>query len=251
MKFKLCLILLATIWQELAVSAPTTIVAAASSVKFAIEEIAQEFNAETGLEVQFSFGSSANLTRQIIQQAPFELFISADEAYVLRLWHQGLTPNQGVVYAKGKLALFIPHNSPLNTPETTNNVQNILHSKQIQHLAIANPELAPYGKMAKEFLVTTNLWQTLKHKLVLGENVAQAAQFAISGATEVGIIAYAYSFNPKLQKKGKFLKLSSENYQPLLARMVLVNNASSTANKFYQYLQQDTAKKIFVRHGFQ
>ncbi len=200
MKFKLVLILL-VMWQEVAVSAPTTIVAAAASVKFAIEEIAQEFTNETGLKITFSFGSSANLTRQIIQQAPFELFISADEAYVLRLWDQGLTPNQGVVYAKGKLALFIPHNSPLNQPKTVNNMQHILHSKHIKHLAIANPELAPYGKMAKDFLIATNLWQTLKHKLVLGENVAQAAQFAISGATEAGIIAYAYSFNPTLQKK--------------------------------------------------
>lgn len=233
----------------LADSAP--IIVAASSVKFALEEIALNFTQQTGQKLKLTFGSSGNFTRQIMQHAPFELFISADESYVFRLHQQGLSLDKGVVYAKGRLALFIPHHSPLKKDASLEGLKQAILDKKLQRFAIANPELAPYGRAAKQALLKLGLWQPLQKKLVLGENAAQAAQFALSGATQAGIIAYSYSFNDKVKAAGKTLLLDESLHQPLLARMVLLKNAGAAATRFYQYLQQAQAKAIFARYGFE
>ncbi len=227
------------------------VIATAASVKFAVEEISKAFTSDTGLKIKLSFGSSGNFTRQIMQDAPFELFISADESYILRLHQQGFSDDKGVVYAKAKLALFIPKNSSLKADASLEDLKRAINDGRLQRFAIANPELAPYGRIAKELLLATALWQPLQGKLVLGENVAQAAQFAMSGATDGGIIAYSYTFTEAIKNSGQFVLLSETLHKPLLARMVLLNNAGETAKAFYQYLQQAKAKAIFARYGFE
>lgn len=248
---KIFFLSLILVFNQSILAAPSPVVAAASSVKFALEEITQTFTQETGLKIRLSFGSSGNFTRQIMQNAPFELFISADEAYVQRLEQQGFTHDSGYVYAKARLALFIPKNSPLKAEANLEDVKLAISEGRLQRFAIANPELAPYGRISKEVLLSTGLWKPLQGKLVLGENVAQAAQFALSGATQGGIIAYAYTFNATIKNAGKFVLLSESLHPPLLARMVLLKNAGETAKIFYQYLQQPKAKAIFARYGFE
>ena len=234
-----------------AVADSAPIIVAASSVKFALEEIAVNFSKETGEKLKLNFGSSGNFTRQIIQNAPFELFISADESYVFRLQQQGLSLDKGIVYAKGRLALFIPHNSPLKIDANLEDLKRAINDNRLHRFAIANPALAPYGRIAKQVLLKLDLWQPIQKKLVLGENAAQAAQFALSGATQGGLIAYSYSFNETIKASGKTILLDKSLHQPLFARMVLLKKAGKTARLFYNYLQQAKAKAIFARYGFE
>lgn len=247
----LLLLILVTGFSPKALAKDVPVIAAASSVKFAVEEISKAFTEETGLKVKLSFGSSGNFTRQIMQDAPFELFISADEAYVFKLQQQGFANKESKIYATGRLALFIPDNSTLKVDASLKDLKLAINDGRLQRFAIANPELAPYGIAAKETLQATTLWKSLHKKLVLGENVAQATQFALSGATDGGIIAYSYTFTSAIKNAGKFVLLSETLHKPLLARMVLINNAGETSKAFYQYLQQTKAKEIFARYGFE
>ena len=247
-RFLLILILLSI--TQIAAAENTPIIAAASSVKFALEEIAKKFTQETGKKLRLSFGSSGNFTRQIMQNAPFELFISADESYVFKLQQQGFTHNVGNIYTTAKSVLFIPNNSSLKADANLNDLKQAINDGRLQRFVIANPDIAPYGRMAKEILQAKGLWQALQGKLVLADNVAQAASIAMSGATQGGIIAYAYTFNANIKQAGQFALLAENLHQPLSARMVLIKNAGETAKAFYQYLQQDKAKAIFAHYGF-
>ena len=166
---------------------PGPLVAAASDLRFALEEIAAAFRRDSGVSARLSFGASGNLTRQIEQGAPFELFLSADEAFVARLASQNLTRDGGDLYAVGRLALFAPHGSPLVPDAQLAGLKRLLARGGDWRFAIANPEHAPYGRAAEQALRASGLWETLRPRLVVGENVSQAAQFASSGDTVGGV----------------------------------------------------------------
>ena len=116
--------------------------------------------------------------------------------------------------------------------------------------AIANPEHAPYGQRAEEALRKAGLWETLRPRLVLGENVSQAAQFALSGSTQGGIIAYSLARSPLITKRGTFALIPAEWHRPLTQKMVLMRGAGPTATAFYGYLQGPEARTILHNHGF-
>ncbi|NOR80107.1 MAG: molybdate ABC transporter substrate-binding protein [Methyloprofundus sp.] len=231
-------------------AADIPIIAAAASVKFALQDISQAFHQDTGKTVRISYSSSGNLTRQIKQGAPFELFLSANTSYVVQLYQQQKTLDQGVVYALGRLALLSSKNSPLLLDEHLHGLKQALQKGQLQHFAIANPEHAPYGVAARELLQQLGLWELVQPNLVLGENAAQAAQFASSGAAQVGLISYSLALAPALHKHTRFLLLPAALHQPLQQTMVLLNNAGDTAKLFFNYLQQDKARTILSRYGY-
>ncbi len=225
-------------------------IAAASDLQFALEEAANDFTRQTGKVVKLSFGSSGNYRRQIAEGAPFELFLSADEAYVYALAKEGKTVDEGVLYALGRIVMFVPKSSPLKSDAEFKDLAAALADGRLKKFAIANPEHAPYGRAARQALTHAGLWKTIEPKLVLGENVSQAAQFATSGSAQGGIIAYAQAIAPAITALGKYALIPAEWHQPLRQRMVLMRNAGDTAQLFYQYLQSPPAREIFKRYGF-
>jgi molybdate transport system substrate-binding protein len=233
-----------------ATAAEVPVIAAASDLKFALEDIARQFTKKTGRTIKLSFGSSGNFFRQISQKAPFELFMSADEQYVFDLAKQGLTVDQGSLYAIGRLVLFAPNGSPLVPNAELKGLGDTLHKGQIKRFAIANPEHAPYGRAAKEVLIAAGLWDVMLPHLVLGENIAQAAQFAVSGSAQGGIIAYSLALSPKIKAQGSFVLLPEKLHKPLRQRMVLLKQAGETAKAFYAYLLKPKARAVFEQYGF-
>lgn len=225
-------------------------IAAASDLKFALEDIAVRFRNDTKRDVRLSFGSSGNYFRQIAEGAPFQMFLSADEGFVFRLHEAGKTEDRGVLYAIGRIVLFAPAGSILKVDAKADGLKAALAANRINRFAIANPEHAPYGRAAEEALRTLGLWDALRGKLVLGENVSQAAQFAASGSAQGGIFAYSLALSPNVSKLGQYALLPAELHKPLRQQMVLVKGAGVTARTFYAYLQQPAARKILTQYGF-
>lgn len=232
------------------VGADTALVAAASDLKFALEDVAVKFRSDTQRDIKFVFGSSGNFYRQIEQGAPFQIFMSADESFVFKLADAGKTQGRGDLYATGRLVLFAPHGSPLTVDAQLAGLKAALADGRIRRFAIANPEHAPYGRAAEQALKKAGLWEPLQGKLVLGENVSQAAQFASGGSTEGGIFAYSLALSPTVAKLGNHVLLPEDLYQPLRQRMVLIKGAGETARAFYRYVQQPPARDVFRRYGF-
>lgn len=226
------------------------VVAAASDLQFALEEAAAAFTEQTGQAVRLSFGSSGNFARQIAQGGPFELFLSADESFVFDLAARGLTEDDGVLYAIGRLVLLLPPGSPVQADAALDDLARALEAGQVRRFAIANPEHAPYGRAAREALQHRGLWDAMEDRLVLGENVSQAAQFALSGSADGGIVAYSLVLAPRMEGRGSHALIPEDWHQPLRQRMALVKGAGETARAFHAYLQQPAARAILERYGF-
>lgn len=230
-------------------SAQEPVIAAAADLQFALEEIAQAFAGETGQKVKLSFGSSGNFARQIRQGAPYQLYLSADEDYVLDLAKDGFLRDRGQLYALGRIVIIVPQGSRLKADGSLADLRAALADGWVTKFAIANPEHAPYGKRAEEALRHQGLWHSIKDKLVLGENVSQTAQFATSGSAQGGIIAYSLALSPKVSALGSYALIPAEWHEPLRQRMALTKNAGSVAERFYAYVQTPPARRIFVKYG--
>lgn len=225
-------------------------VAAASDLKFALDAVAAQFKADTGRELTISYGSSGNFARQLQQDAPFEVFLSADEGFVFKLADAGKTLDKGALYAEGRVVLFAPHGSPLKPDDTFAGLKAALAGGRVQKFAIANPEHAPYGRAAEEALQSRGLWEAVQPKLVLGENVSQAAQFAASGDAQGGIFAYSLALSPEVSKLGTFTLIPVAWHKPLRQRMVLMKDAGETAKALFTYMQEPPARAVLRRFGF-
>ncbi|MGF1593873.1 MAG: molybdate ABC transporter substrate-binding protein [Kiloniellaceae bacterium] len=226
------------------------VVAGASDLQFALSEIAEAFTAETGQAVRLALGSSGNFARQIRQGAPFQIYLSADESYVLDLERDGFTRDAGTLYAVGRIVVMAPHGSSLTADTALDDLAAALDDGRLKRFAIANPEHAPYGKRAEEALRHKGLWEAIRPRLVLGENVSQAAQFATSGNAEGGIVAYSLALSPQVSALGSYALIPAEWHSPLRQRMVLLKNAGPVAEQFYDYVQQPAARAILRRYGF-
>jgi molybdate transport system substrate-binding protein len=225
-------------------------VAAASDLKFALEEIAAAFAGGSGRSVKLAFGSSGNLARQIRQGAPFEMFLSADEGYVENLAREGLARDAGELYAVGRIVLFAPAGSALEPDPALAALKSALDSARVRRFAIASPEHAPYGRAAKEALQAAGLWAAIEKRLVLGENVSQAAQFATTGGADGGIFAYSLALSPALARAGRFVLIPESMHGPLRQRMVLLKGAGPTAEAFFAFVKGPAARRTLDRYGF-
>lgn len=226
------------------------VVAAASDLQFALTEVAGAFTNETGLRVRLAMGSSGNFARQIRQGAPFQMYLSADERYVQELARDGLTRDAGTLYAVGRIVIVAPRGSPLQADSALDDLAAALADGRVARFAIANPEHAPYGKRAEEALRHRGLWDALQPRLVLGENVSQAAQFATSANAQGGIIAYSLAISAQVSARAAFALIPDDWHSPLRQRMVLLNNAGPAAERFYAFVQQPAARAILRRYGF-
>jgi molybdate transport system substrate-binding protein len=226
------------------------LVAAAADLNVALTEIASQFAAEHGDRVDLVFGSSGTLARQIRDGAPFDLFLSADEAFVHQLAAAGLTRDEGTLYAVGRIVLFAPTGSPLVASDGLDGLARLLASGGVRRFAIANPEHAPYGRAAEAALRKRGLWDALQPALVLGNNVSQAAQFATTGNAAGGIIAYALVLAPAFQDRGTYTLIPDADHPPLRQRMALLRRAGPVSERFYRYLQEPAARATLRRFGF-
>lgn len=225
-------------------------VAAASDLKFALEAVAAQFQQQTGQSVRLVFGSSGHFKTQILQGAPFHLFMSADEQFVFDLADAGKTEDRGRAYAVGRIGILVPPGSPLKPDGELQDLAAALKDGRLRKFAIANPQHAPYGTRAQEALQHAGLWSAIQPRLVYGENVSQAAQFAVSGSTQGGIVAQSLALAPAVAKTGRFALIPEAWHQPLRQRMVLVKGAPPAARAFYDHLSTPAAQATLVRYGF-
>lgn len=225
-------------------------IAAASDLRFALEEVEDAFERDTGQQVTLTFGSSGNFFRQISEGAPFQIFLSADEHYVNQLAAKGKTVDGGTLYAIGRIVVFAPKGSPMKVDENLKGLKTALTKGEVSRFAIANPAHAPYGRAAEQALRHQKLWDNVQPKLVLGENVSQAAQFATSGSAQGGIFAYSLALSPAIGKLGDYVLIPADWHKPLRQRMVLLKGAGGTAQSFYTYIQQPPARAVLRRYGF-
>jgi molybdate transport system substrate-binding protein len=229
---------------------PPTI-AAAANLNFALTEIANQFERERGTRVEVVFGASGTLTRQIRDGAPFEMFLAADEEFPNQLNAAGLTRDGGAVYAIGRLVLFAPNGSRLKVDERLDGLSRLLNAGGVTRFAIANPEVAPYGRAAEATLRKHGLWDPIRSRLVLGDSIAQAAQFATTGNAVGGLIAYSLVKEPALADKGTYALIPQTDHPPLRQRMVLLKQATPVVAQFYHYMQGPAARAILVKSGYE
>jgi molybdate transport system substrate-binding protein len=243
-------LLLAVLGAPVAPAAEEPIVAAAANLTFALPEIAAAFEARTGRRTRLSFGSSGNLARQIVAGGPYELFLSADDSNVEFVVGKGRAEGPGSVYAIGRLVLFAPNGSPVTVDPELAGLATALSAGRVRRIAIASPELAPYGAAAREVLRKKGLWDALQGRLAIGESVGQAAQFALTGAVDAAFIPEAIARAPTLQGRGRTALVPPAFHAPIRQRMVLLRDAGDTARAFHAFLLGRTAQAIFERYGF-
>jgi len=230
---------------------PATLIAAAASLQPALEEAAALISAETGIAPRFAYGASGNLARQIAQGAPFEMLLAADEISIQKLAEAGHTRDMGHVFAVGRLALFAVRGSALDPAAGLEALRPLLAAGRVQRFAIANPEIAPYGRAAEEALRRLDLWEALRPRLVFGENIAQAAQFAMMEGSTGGLIALSLALSPTLKARGDFIVVPEALYAPLRHRLALTLRASEAAVRVQAWLLSPQAAAVFARHGLQ
>ncbi|GHE21614.1 molybdate ABC transporter substrate-binding protein [Halomonas urumqiensis] len=240
--------------REASATPPT--VAAASDLQFALADAAERFRDETGLEVRLNFGSSGNFRRQIAQGAPFELYLSADEAYVLALYEEGHTQDQGVVYAIGRLA-WLQRSGRDDLPDDDDPLGGVREAITAHRagdgrprIALANPEHAPYGVAASQALEHAGMWEDIAPLRILGENVSQAAQFALASDSRGGLVAWSLALAPTLAERSDHVLIPEDWHAPLVQRMVLIQGAGETARAFYAWLQRREARALLEEYGF-
>lgn len=239
-----------TLGPAAAQSADVPVIAAAADLQFAVTEVAAAFAAETGMQVDLAFGSTGNFTSQIREGAPFQMFMAADESYVAALAAEGLTRDAGVLYAQGRIVMIVPQGSALAADATLESLRDALAAGTVRHFAIANPDHAPYGQRAREALQHAGLWDAVQPHLVLGENVAQAAQFATSGNAQGGIIAQSLALSDQVASLGPHALIPADWHTPLNQRMVLLKDAGPVATAFYAYINTPAARGIMETYGF-
>jgi len=201
-----------------------------------------------GADLKVSTGSSGNFFTQISQGAPFDVFLSADIQYPQKLVDNKLADKNSLTpYAAGRLALWT-----MNDKLDVNQGFVILKDAAVTRIAIANPEHAPYGKAAQAALEKAGLWNEIQKKIVLGENIAQTAQYVETGNAEVGLVAWSLLKAPAMQGKGSSWLLPIDAFPKLEQAAVLTNQGahSALAKQYLVFLRSDEAKTIFARYGF-
>jgi molybdate transport system substrate-binding protein len=225
-------------------------VAAAADLNPVLTEVAAKYKSETGNSVRLSFGSSGNLTQQIKNGAPFDVFFSADEDYARGLIKEGFADNGSLYrYAIGRLVLWVPATSTL---DLQGKGMNVLLDAAVKKIAIANPLHAPYGRAAAAALRHFGLYEKVGDRLVLGENVSQAAQFVESGNAQAGLVALSHVLAPGMKDKGKYWQVPLDAYPELNQSAVVLSNSrhKQAAATFLEYLKGRAARSILEQYGF-
>jgi molybdate transport system substrate-binding protein len=223
-------------------------IAVASNMKDAFTEIVTAFKSPGKSEMKVVYGSSGNFTAQIMNGAPFSLFIAADEHFPLELYKNGKTVDEGAVYAIGKLAIITKTSSGIQLLEGKVEIAKAI--TKANKVAIAKPELAPYGRAAVQYLKAEGLWDLAKDKLVYADNIGLATTYVVSGAADIGFTAIALAKSPEVIKETNFLLINPGPYEPIQQRMVLIKGAPKEAVDLYRFMQGTQAKAILQKYGY-
>ena len=237
-------------WAQDAKGAPELVVAAAADLSSALKEISDGYEKKTGAKVKLSFGASGALTQQIQNGAPFDLFFSADMDYPRQLVAAGEADGASLYqYAVGRLALWVPADSPLDVEHKG---VSVLLDPSVKKIAVANPQHAPYGRAAVAAIKHYGLYDQVSDRLVLGENISQAAQFVESGNAQAGFVALAHAVAPQMQGKGKYWVVPVEAYPALAQGVVVLSHSSDKkeAAAFLEYVKSKDAAEVFRKYGF-
>ena len=225
-------------------------VAAAADLQTVMPEIAKAFEAQTGTTVDVSYGSSGNFHAQIQNGAPLDVFLSADNEYTKKIEQSGLAePNSEAIYAVGKIVLWMPSTSPCNQERDR---WKCLQEPGVKKIAIANPEHAPYGRAAVAALKSAGIYEQVKEKLVYGENISQAAQFAQSGNAQAAILAYSLAISSAL-RDGKRWEIPAVLYPRIEQAAVVLKSSGekASARDFVKFVTQGPGREILAKSGFQ
>jgi molybdate transport system substrate-binding protein len=237
-------------WAQEKKSSPELTVAAAADLSSALQEIGDRYEKKTGVHLKLSFGASGALTQQIQNGAPFYLFFSADMDYPRQLIAAGAAEQASLYqYAVGKLVLWVPADSPLDLDHKG---MNALLDPSVLKIAIANPQHAPYGRAAVAALKHAGMYDQITDRLVLGENVAQAAQFVESGNAQAGFVALAHAVAPGMRGKGKYWEVPADFYPPLAQGVVVISHSDhkKEAGEFLEYIKTKETAELLRKFGF-
>jgi molybdate transport system substrate-binding protein len=244
---KKIIILFVILFTTLGVSAQKVNIAAAANLRYVLEEIKTAYLKQNPkAKVNLTFGASGTLVQQIMNGANFDFFMAADNEFPLKLKEKGLTTGAMSTYAFGKLAIY----------STTLDVQNkgleVLKASAVKKIAIANPETAPYGDRAIELLKSSKLYDGLKSKIVIADNISQAAQYAFTGNTEVGFIALSLALAPDMVGKGECYVIPQNMYKPIEQACILIKTSvlNTEAAKFKKYVLSPATKAIWEKWGY-
>ena len=230
------------------VFAQVTTIAVAANMKDAFAEIAAEFKSTGKPEVRVVYGSSGNFAAQIMNGAPFSLFIAADEQFPLELFKNGKTVDDGSVYAIGKLVIITKTSSGIHLLDSKSDIAKAI--SKANKVAIAKPELAPYGRAAVQYLKAEGLWDLAKDKLVYADNIGSATTYVASGAADLGFTAFSLAKSPELLKQTSYIAVDTKMYEPIKQRMVLIKGAPQEAQDLYRFMQGPKAKAILQKYGY-
>jgi molybdate transport system substrate-binding protein len=228
------------------INAQSITIAAAADLRNALDDITKLYKEKhPDAKVDVIFGSSGNLYQQITNQAPFDLFFSADVSFPNKLEEQKLTAGKPTIYAVGHLVLW-------SAAKDVTKGLDLLKSDEIKKISIANPEVAPYGKRAVETLKYYKLYDIIKDKIVKGDNVSQAAQFVLTGNAEVGIIALSLALSPEMSSKGKYFLIDEKSYSKLEQAYVILKKSEKKKEilDFVKFLETKKVKDILSKYGF-
>lgn len=235
-------------------SAPSTpqeiTVAAAADLQSAMQEIVARFQKETGKTVNVIYGSSGNFFQQIQNGAPFDMFFSANLDYPKKLEGAGLTESGSYYeYARGKLAIWAPNESKLDVSSGF----RVLLEGSINKIAIANPQHAPYGQAAVAAMQKEGVYEKVKDRLVLGENISQTTSFVLSGSADVGIVALSLALAPNMKDKGQFFEIPARDYPPIEQACVILSSSKNkeTARQFLAYIRGSAVRDLLQKYGFE
>jgi molybdate transport system substrate-binding protein len=231
--------------------APAVRIAAAADLRFALDELTAVFRQRhPGTVVTVSYGSSGTFFAQLVNHAPFDLFLSADIAYPRQLAERGLTvPGSAFTYAIGRIVVWVPAASPIDIEHLG---MRALAAPEASHVAIANPEHAPYGRAAESAMRAAGVYDAAKPKLVFGENVSQAMQFVQSGSADVGVVALSLALSPTVGSAGRFWTVPVETYPRMEQSGVILRWAADVdaARLFRSFLLDEQARVVLKQYGF-
>lgn len=221
-------------------------IAAAANLRDVLEDLKQVYiNENSDKEIETTFGSSGLLVQQILNGAPFDLFLSADTSFPEKLRAENRVSGNPKIYAYGKVVLW---SSKFDVSEGL----NIVSKSEIKKIAIANPQLAPYGKNAVEALRKTGLYSKIESKIVWAENINQATQFVSTGNADIGFIALSNAKNKEMVAKGNYYELSEKECAPISqSGVVLKGENRIEAQHFFEFLRSGKAIQVWKKYGYQ
>jgi molybdate transport system substrate-binding protein len=246
---KLIITLLTVLFAGSHAPAPAVKVAAAADLKFAMAELASQFEKQSGAKLDITYGSSGNFLTQIENGAPFDLFFSADSEYPKKLEAAGLAePGTLREYAVGHIVIWTPNDSGINAAKDG---WKCLLDQRVRKIAIANTEHAPYGRAAVAAMKKAGVYEQVKDKLVYGENISQAAEFVQSGNAQAGIVALSLAVSPAM-KNGNRWEIPANTHPPIKQAVVLLeaSNNKDAARGFLEFVSGPQGRQILERFGF-